>query len=225
MRSPSRWILVVVSLVIAGGVAGWRVAGRRAARLTAPLSAGVAEVRPASPSLESTFAPAPAVIPADPVSPDEALPPKAPVPPEIPPPRKPAGPGHQPEGDPQQVEFPAPPVDPPAGGGLGDPLARVALAWVGMDEEAEAYWYDAINDPSLSAHERSDLIEDLNEDGLSDPRHPGAQDLPLIINRLRIIEWVAMDAMDEVNAEAFREAYKDLVNLAALVLGEGEPVR
>jgi hypothetical protein len=31
--------------------------------------------------------------------------------------------------------------------------------------------------------------------------------------------------MDEVNADAFLEAYKDLVNLAAVALGRGEPVR
>ena len=30
---------------------------------------------------------------------------------------------------------------------LKDPVARVALAWVGMDEGAEAYWYGAINVP------------------------------------------------------------------------------
>ncbi len=44
-------------------------------------------------------------------------------------------------------------------------MAREALALVGLDPGAEEYWYAAINDPDLSAHERSDLIEDLNEDG------------------------------------------------------------
>ena len=106
-----------------------------------------------------------------------------------------------------------------------DPLARVALALVGADEEAEAYWYEAINGPSLSAHERQDLIEDSNEDGISDPKHPSAEDFPLIVSRLMILEAVAQDAMDEVNADAFQEAYKDLANLANLVLGDGEPVR
>ena len=106
-----------------------------------------------------------------------------------------------------------------------DPVARLALAFVGMDEEAEAYWYEAINDPNLPPNERQDLIEDLNEDGLSDPKHPTADDLPLIVNRMLIIEEVAWDAMDEVNAAAFQEAYKDLVNLGRLVLGNGEPVQ
>ena len=106
-----------------------------------------------------------------------------------------------------------------------DPLARIAVAFVGEDPWAEAYWYEAINDPSLPATERQDLIEDLNEDGLPDPKRPTAEDLPLIVSRLTIIEAIAWDAMDEVNAEAFAEAYKDLLNLGAFALGGGEPVR
>jgi hypothetical protein len=98
-------------------------------------------------------------------------------------------------------------------GEIQDPLARVALGLVGIDPDAEDYWLDAINDSSLSAHERQDLIEDLNEDGLSDPRRPGMEDLPLIVRRLQLIEEVAPYAMDQVNADAFQEAYKDLVNL------------
>jgi hypothetical protein len=108
---------------------------------------------------------------------------------------------------------------------LADPLARVALAFVGMDSEAEAYWFEAINNPALSAHERQDLIEDLNEDGLSDPKRPTMDDLPVILNRLLIIEEVGIEPMDEVNAAAFQEAYKDLVNLANVAMGGGEPVR
>jgi hypothetical protein len=114
--------------------------------------------------------------------------------------------------------------------GQGDPqpmdaLARVALSFVGTDREAEAYWIEAINDPILSADERQNLIEDLNEDGLSDPKHPSAADLPLILNRIALIEALEDGAMDEVNADAFREAHKDLVNLANLATGRGEPVK
>ena len=101
----------------------------------------------------------------------------------------------------------------------------MALAWVGADEEAEAYWYVAINDASLPANERQDLIEDLNEDGLPDPKHPTADDLPLIASRLLLLEEIGPYAMDDVNADAFQEAYKDLVNLANLAIGGGEPVR
>ena len=106
-----------------------------------------------------------------------------------------------------------------------DPVAREALYFVGADPRAEEYWFEAINDPGLSAHERKDLIEDLNEDGLPDPKHPTPDDLPLIVSRIRLIEAVGMDAMDKVNADAFQEAYKDLVNLAYVAMGDGSPVK
>jgi hypothetical protein len=109
----------------------------------------------------------------------------------------------------------------PAREAVQDPMARVALAFVGTDPDAEMYWYAAINDPSLSAHERQDLIEDLNEDGLSDPHNPTMEDLPLILNRMQLIEVVVWEAMDEVNADAFQEAYKDLVNLAIQAMSSG----
>jgi hypothetical protein len=108
---------------------------------------------------------------------------------------------------------------------LQDPLAREALAFVGADPFAEEYWFAAINDPSLPAQERQDLIEDLNEDGLSDPKHPGPQDLPLIMNRLLLIEKVAPTAPDQVNADALEEAYKDLQQLARMAAGSGEQVK
>ena len=95
-----------------------------------------------------------------------------------------------------------------------DLAARAALSFVGIDPAAEEYWESAINDASLSATERQDLIEDLNEDGLADPRGGEVADLPLIINRMFLIEGLAPFAMDDVNAAAFEEAYKDLVNLA-----------
>jgi hypothetical protein len=90
---------------------------------------------------------------------------------------------------------------------------RLALSFVGTDPCAEEVWIETINDPSLSADARQNLIEDLNEDGLSDPRNPSVYDLPLIENRLWLIEQLAPYAMDEVNADAFAEAYKDLVNM------------
>ncbi len=104
---------------------------------------------------------------------------------------------------------------------IQDLMARAALSFVGADPEAELYWYEAINDPSLGAQERQDLIEDLNEDGLSDPHNPTADDLPLILSRIQLIEEVVWDAMDEVNADAFLEAYKDLVNLAFQAMENG----
>jgi hypothetical protein len=94
---------------------------------------------------------------------------------------------------------------------IADPLARAALALVGVDRDAEAYWIEAINDANLAEQERQDLIEDLNEDGLSDADNPGQEDLPMIANRLRLIEHLLPSAMDRVNVDAFLEAQKDLL--------------
>jgi hypothetical protein len=126
---------------------------------------------------------------------------------------------------PQQASAGPKPSGPRAKEPVKDPMARVALAFIGADAAAEIYWYGAINDPTLPPDERQDLIEDLNEDGLSDPKHPTPEDLPVILSRLLLIEAAGPYAMDEVNADAFQEAYKDLVNLANLALGSGQPVR
>lgn len=102
---------------------------------------------------------------------------------------------------------------------LQDPVAREALSLVGADPAAERYWTAAIFDTSLPDSEREDLMEDLNEDGLSDPQHPGPQDLPVIVNRIRIIEQLAPYA-DEFMLEHLWEADKDLRNMLA-----GQPVQ
>ena len=94
-----------------------------------------------------------------------------------------------------------------------NPRARTVLALVGADFEAETYWLNAINDPATPAKERADLIEDLNEDGISDPARPARKDLPLINSRIALIERLLPSAKDEVNAAAFREAHKDLVKM------------
>jgi len=103
---------------------------------------------------------------------------------------------------------------------IQDPLAREALSFVGVDAEAERYWIEAINDPSLPASERRNLIEDLNEDGFSNKKNPGPADLPLIVRRLKLIEELAPQAVDEVNAKAFAEAYKDLAELYQRLAGK-----
>ena len=53
----------------------------------------------------------------------------------------------------------------------------------------------------------------MNEDGFPDPKNITSDDLPLILNRLQLIEALAPDSMDETNAAAFAEAYKDLSNM------------
>jgi hypothetical protein len=102
---------------------------------------------------------------------------------------------------------------------LKDPDARVALSMVGFDPDAEAYWYQAINNPELSSHERKDLIEDLNEEGFADPKHLTPDDLPLIVRRLDLLPELMQNPMDQTNFEAMQEAYKDLVNMYAAVTG------
>lgn len=90
-------------------------------------------------------------------------------------------------------------------------LAFKALNFVGVDAEAEKIWLRAINDPRTPAGVRSDLIEDLNDEGYVDNSHPGKEDLDLILARMRLIEKLAPTATDPVNAAAFEEAYKDLL--------------
>jgi hypothetical protein len=95
---------------------------------------------------------------------------------------------------------------------LEDPIARIALARVGADWDAEAYWAESIFDPSLPDKEREDLMEDLNEEGFIDPHHPAPDELPLILARLQLIEEIA-PAADEFMRPHLAEAYKDLVNM------------
>ena len=93
------------------------------------------------------------------------------------------------------------------------PLAHLALASVGVDDLAEQLWLRAINDPDLSPNDRSNLIEDLNEDGFPDPKNLTAEDLPLIEARLALINRISPDAMDDTNGAAFEEARKDLLEM------------
>jgi hypothetical protein len=96
---------------------------------------------------------------------------------------------------------------------LAAPQARIALAFVGTDADAETVWNTAINDPLVPPNERKDLIEDLNEDGFADPHHISPQEMPLVLSRIQLIEQMAPFAMDDTNAAAFNEAYKDLTNM------------
>jgi hypothetical protein len=96
---------------------------------------------------------------------------------------------------------------------LAAPDARVALSFVGSDPQAQVVWMNAINDPNVPADERKDLIEDLNEDGFPDPHHITNDDIPLVLSRIDLIEQMAPYAMDDVNAAAMGEAYKDLTNM------------
>ena len=220
MKDTKNIIFVTLALAIACGVAGMVIMKRHAAKEMASATAKAVRQPEPTPATDGAF----------PATPRNEAPPAVA---EVPAPA-PVSPATQsaPSVIPLKANAKAPSAAGPGGQGgrppkepLQDPLAREALALVGLDPIAEAYWFSAINDPNLPAKERQDLIEDLNEDGLSDPKHPGPEDLPVILSRIRHIEAVGPYAMDKVNADAFEEAYKDLVNLAYVALGGGEPVR
>ena len=101
---------------------------------------------------------------------------------------------------------------------VDEPTARQALERVGADDRATEVWYSAINDQNLTANQRRNLIEDLNETGFADPRNLTAADLPLIESRIALVEQIAADAMDDVNSAAFDEAYKDLLNMRSRIV-------
>jgi len=179
------------------------------AERTAPVKAHRGQEPPVAeptmePPREERPAPEVAVAPAAPVAdvPQPAPPPKADVPPAA---------KQPPAAPPKKPRAPKPP--------LQNPEAREALSQVGFNLAAEAVWRGAINDPALPAEERKDLIEDLNEDGFADPKNITPDDLPLILSRLELIEELLPQAMDTTNEEAFREAYKDLVNMYRRVVG------
>jgi hypothetical protein len=102
-------------------------------------------------------------------------------------------------------------------------LAFQALRLVGIDAEAERTWRRAIDDPRMPAGSRSDLIEDLNQEGFTDNSRPTKADLPLILARLELIERLLPPTKDETNRASFEEAYKDL--LAMYVRLGGVPRR
>jgi len=143
-----------------------------------------------------------------------------PAPQDVSPPTSPAEADVQSDIAVQTEPAPAPPeqdsrFDDPA---VKEQRARAALAMIGHNPEADQVWVQLINDPSVSANARSNLIEDLNEDGLS-YRNLTMDDLPVIKYRIEFIEYLRPYAMDKVNADAFDEAHKDLVNMANRLTG------
>jgi hypothetical protein len=207
----SRTSMTVTLAVVGAGIAAVLITHHRPAEMPAPKTLATPSppaLRPAPnssdlvlsappPPVEVDTSAAPAATPA----PVEAHAPAAPAPKPAKIPARNNAPNQTP-GNPGRQK---PPIQ--------DPDARAALSFVGVDPEAEGYWASAINDANLPAEERKDLIEDLNEDGLSDPHHPGPEDMPVIASRIALIEELASYAMDKVNADAFAEAYKDLVGL------------
>jgi hypothetical protein len=104
-----------------------------------------------------------------------------------------------------------------------EPLARVALTFVGVDDRADRFYQTAIADPNLSPGQRKNLIEDLNQDGFTNPKKLTSADLMLIERRLALIERLAPGAKDPVSVAAFAEAKKDLLAMRDKVPLPGAP--
>jgi hypothetical protein len=208
MKTIKPVLLVLLIVAIAGAVARMVIIRQRnhelavAERAASQKAARAAELeRLSRPPSQPQRAPEPAAVPQPSADKPPAADPAITNRPVAPPPAQAA----------------APPI-PPAGGreARQDPLARVALSLVGVDPYAEAYWLEAIHDPSLSDQEREDLMEDLNEEGLSNPRQPAPEDFPLIRIRLTLLEELIPSVSDNpFMLEHLGEAYNDLRRLYA----------
>jgi len=97
-----------------------------------------------------------------------------------------------------------------------EPLARVALAYVGVSSEAEELFHAAVLDATLKPDHRRELVEDLNTDGLSNKKNPTPADLQIIAQRYALTQaYLQQDYAqnDPVLRKAFLEADKDLRNM------------
>jgi hypothetical protein len=100
------------------------------------------------------------------------------------------------------------------------PLAQIALTYVGKTDQADSLFLKAIDGSALNRDTRRNLIEDLNQTGFTDPKNISLADLPLIQKRLALIDASLPDTTDPVNAEAFREARKDLLAMKAKLMDQ-----
>jgi hypothetical protein len=97
--------------------------------------------------------------------------------------------------------------------GSKEPLARLALAHVGVSPQAAQLYHTAILDPVLLPDQKRELVEDLNQDGFSNKKNPTPTDLQIIANRYALTQaYLQQDYVqnDPVLLAAFREADKDL---------------
>ena len=95
-------------------------------------------------------------------------------------------------------------------------LGRVALNFVGANDQALDLYHKAALDPQLKPDQRRQLVEDLNQDGLSNARNPTPEDLKIIANRYALTQtYLQQDYVknDKVLNAAFLEANKDLANM------------
>src|SRR5262245_9969542 len=94
-----------------------------------------------------------------------------------------------------------------------EPLARVALTYVGVSEQAAQLWHTAINDTAPKPAQRRELVLDLDRDGLQNDKTPTPADLPIVANRLALTQSYLQQEYvqnDPLLNKAFLEANKDL---------------
>jgi hypothetical protein len=97
---------------------------------------------------------------------------------------------------------------------------------VGANAQAAQLWHTAIVDPALQPDQKRELVEDLNQDGLSNKKTPTPEDLGIIANRYALTQaYLQQDYVqnDKVLNAAFREADKDLRNLLQRAAAAANP--
>lgn len=100
--------------------------------------------------------------------------------------------------------------------GSREPLARLALAYVGANQQAAELFHTAVFDQTLLPDQKRELVEDLNQDGLSNKKEPSPEELKIIANRYALTQAYLQEESvqnDKVLNAAFREADKDLRNM------------
>jgi hypothetical protein len=95
-------------------------------------------------------------------------------------------------------------------------LGRVALNFVGANDQALELFHQAALDPQIKPDQRRNLIEDLNQDGFTNRKNPTPEDLKLMANRYALTQsYLQQDYVrnDKMLTAAFQEANKDLGNM------------
>jgi hypothetical protein len=95
-------------------------------------------------------------------------------------------------------------------------LARVGLAFVGVNEQAEELFHAAVLDPALKPKQRRELAEDLNQDGLANEKAPTPEDVKIMTRRYALTQaYLQTDYVrnDQLLSAGFLEANKDLGNM------------
>jgi len=109
-----------------------------------------------------------------------------------------------------------------------EPLARVALAFVGTNPQAEQMFGKAVRDPALAGDPIRNLVEDLNQDGFANRRVTTPEDVKLANFRFALTEQYLQQPFvqsDKTLSRAFTEANKDLAGMLQRASGAAPPLK